>query len=270
MLSRDRYPVALAMIQPEPLPGTYLNNGMGLDEIVERAVNEARMLTENGFDGYIIQNRNDAPVRQHANVETTAFMTRIALELRRACPELIQGILVNWDGEASLAVAEAAGSDFVRVEHTYTSVEVGYAGLLQAQCIDVLALKKRLGSRMPVFADVQEVHYEQLCGKSVVDNAWDTVMNAFADGLFVGGRSLAESMELVRAVRARLGSEIPIFLSSGSTGENIKEILSEYDGVSVGTWVKDGNMRNPINPERARIFMDQVRELRAERRKDGR
>ena len=71
-------------------------------------------------------------------------------------------------------------------------------------------------------------------------------------------------------MRARLGSEIPIFLSSGSTGENIKEILSEYDGVSVGTWVKDGNMRNPINPERARIFMDQVRELRVERRKDGR
>ena len=34
MLSRDRCPVALAMIQPEPLPGTYLTNGMGLAEIV--------------------------------------------------------------------------------------------------------------------------------------------------------------------------------------------------------------------------------------------
>ena len=123
---------------------------------------------------------------------------------------------------------------------------------------------------MPIFADVQEVHYEQVCGKSVVDNAWDTVMNAFADGLFVGGRTLEESMTLVRAVRQRLGAEIPIFLSSGSTGENIKEILSEYDGVSVGTWVKDGNMRNPINPARAKFFMDQVRELRAERSVHGR
>lgn len=270
MLKRDLYPVALAMIQPEPLPGSYLNDGMGIDEIVDRAVEEAKMLADNGFDGYIIQNRNDAPVRQRANTETIAFMTRIALELRRACPDLIQGILVNWDGEASLAVAEAAGSDFVRVEHTYTSVEVGYAGLLQAQCVDVLALKKRLGSHMQIFADVQEVHYEQLCGKAVVDNAWDTVMNAFADGLFVGGHTLEESMELIRAVRARLGNEIPIFLSSGSTGDNIKEILSEYDGVSVGSWVKDGNMRNPINPERARIFMDQVRELRAEKRANGR
>ncbi|HJB54414.1 BtpA/SgcQ family protein [Olsenella sp. An188] len=270
MVGRDRFPVALAMIQPEPMPGSYRNDGMGIDEVVERALAEAQMLADNGFDGYIIQNRNDAPVLQRANVETIAYMTRVALELRRAFPQLIQGILVNWDGEASLAVADAAGSDFIRVEHTYTSVEVGYAGLMHAQCVDVLALKKRLGSKVPVFADVQEVHYEQLCGKSVVDNAWDTVMNAFADGLFVGGHSLAESMELVRAVRARLGDEVPIFLSSGSTGENVKEILSEYDGVSVGTWVKDGNMRNPINPERARVFMDQVRELRAERSARGR
>lgn len=270
MMDRSQFPVAFAMIQPAPLPGSYRNDGMGIDEVVEGALAEAQMLSDNGFDGYIIQNRNDAPVRQRANVETTAYMTRIAIELKRAFPRLIQGILVNWDGESSLAVADAAGSDFVRIEHTYTSVEVGYAGLMQAQCVDVLALKKRLGTAMPIFADVQEVHYEQVCGKSVVDNAWDTVMNAFADGLFVGGHSLQESMELVRAVRDRLGNEVPIFLSSGSTGDNIKEILSEYDGVSVGTWVKDGNMRNPINPQRAKYFMDQVRELRAERGASGR
>ena len=245
-MNRNHFPVALAMIQPEPLPGSYLNHGMNIDEVVEIAIGEARMLADNGFDGYIIQNRNDAPIRQEANVETTAY--------RRAVPNLIQGILVNWDGESSLAVADAAGSDFIRVEHTYTSVEVGYAGLMQAQCVDILALKKRLGSKIPIFADVQEVHYEQVCGKSVVDNAWDTVMNAFADGLFIGGHSVQESMELIRAVRGRLGSEIPIFLSSGSTGDNIKE----------------GNMRNPINPERAKAFMDQVRELRAERSASGR
>lgn len=270
MMDRSQFPVALAMIQPEPLPGSYLNNGMSIDEVIELSVAEARMLAENGFDGYIIQNRNDAPVQQRANVETTAYMTRIAVELKREFPDLIQGILVNWDGESSLAVADAVGSDFIRVEHTYTSVEVGYAGLMQAQCVDILALKKRLGTKVPIYADVQEVHYEQLCGKSVVDNAWDTVMNAFADGLFIGGHSVQESMELIRAVRARLGSEIPIFLSSGSTGDNIKEILSEYDGVSVGTWVKDGNMRNPINPERAKYFMDQIRELRNERGVHGR
>lgn len=262
MKRKVNFPMALAMIQPEPMPGSYRHTGKTIEEIIESAKQEAGMLYDNGFDGYIIQNRNDAPIRQQANPETIAYMTRLAIELKRAYPSLIQGILVNWDGIASLAVAEAAGSDFVRIEHTYTGCEVGYAGLMQAQCVDVLEFKKRLGSQIPIYADVQEVHYEQLCGKSVVDNAWDTVMNAFADGLFIGGHTLEESLQLIKDVRKRLKDEVPIFLSSGATGDNISEILQYYDGVSVGTWVKNGNMRNPIDPERAQIFMDGVKTAR--------
>ena len=165
---------------------------------------------------------------------------------------MIQGILVDWDGVASLAVADAAGSDFIRVEHTYTGVEVGYAGMMEAQCVDICQFKKRIGSDIPVYADVQEVHYEQLAGKSIVDNAWDTIMNAFADGLFLGGKSCEES-----------------FLSSGATGDNISKILQYYDGVSVGTWVKNGNMRNPIDPVRARQFMEGVKSARKLRGDSG-
>ena len=134
--------------------------------------------------------------------------------------------------------------------------------MLEAQCVDICQFKKRIGSHIPVYADVQEVHYEQLAGKSIVDNAWDTVMNAFADGLFLGGQSCEESIEIIKSVRKRLGSKIPIFLSSGATGDNISEILQYYDGVSVGTWVKNGNMRNPIDPERAGRFMEGVKTAR--------
>ena len=182
---------------------------------------------------------------------------------------MIQGILVDWDGVASLAVADAAGSDFIRVEHTYTGVEVGYAGMMEAQCVDISQFKKRIGSDIPVYADVQEVHYEQLAGKSIVDNAWDTIMNAFADGLFLGGKSCEESIEIIKCVRKRLGERIPIFLSSGATGDNISKILQYYDGVSVGTWVKNGNMRNPIDPVRARQFMEGVKSARKLRGDSG-
>ena len=158
-----------------------------------------------------------------------------------------------------LAVAEAAGSDFIRVEHTYTGVEVGYAGMLEAECVDLCYLRKRLNSKIMVFADIQEIHYEQIGGKSIVENAWDTVQNAFADGLFLGGRNKDESIQYIKDVRKRIGDEIPIFLSGGSNGDNVTELLSYYDGVSVGTWVKNGNMKNPIDSEKAKIFMDGVR-----------
>ena len=148
MSKNIKYPVALAMIQPEPNPGAYLNNGMSIEEVISLAKKEVEMLYNFGFDGYIIQNRNDAPIKQIANPETIAYMTRLAVELKQDYPDMIQGILVNWDGVASLAVADAAGSDFVRVEHTYTGCEVGYAGLMQAQCVEILELKKRLGSKV--------------------------------------------------------------------------------------------------------------------------
>lgn len=262
-MDKSRFPVALGMIQPEPCPGSYRNTGMSFEEVIDISRKEVRLLRDNGFDGYILQNRNDAPVRQHADPQHIAYMSVLARLLKTEFPDLIQGILVNWDGVASLAVADAAGSDFVRVEHTFTGLEVGYAGLMEAQCVEVCEFRKKLGSKVPVYADIQEIHYEQLGGKEVPDAAWDAVQNAFADGLFVGGRSTEESVALVKAVRKRLGGDIPIFLSSGSTGDNIGEILKYYDGVSVGSWVKNGNLKNPIDPQRAKIFMDKVRAARA-------
>lgn len=259
MFRGKKNPLALAMIQPEPMPGSFRNRGMTFDEVMEITIKEVQMLKDNGFDGYIIQNRNDAPVKQKANVETIAYYSVLAKKLNELFPDLVQGILINWDGLASLAVAEAAGSDFIRVEHTYTGVEVGYAGMLEAECVDLCYLRKRLDSKIMVFADVQEINYEQIGGKSIVANAWDTVMNAFADGLFLGGRTAADSIQNIKDVRARLGDDIPIMLSGGSTGDNVTELLKYYDGVSVGSWVKNGNMKNPIDEEKAKIFMEAVR-----------
>lgn len=259
MFEPRSYPLILAMIQPEPFPGSYLHHGMSLHDIVETAHQEVMMLQQNGFDGYILQNRNDAPIKQTANIETVAFMSVLSYELKKRTPQMIQGILVNWDGVASLAVAEAAGADFIRVEHVYTGVEIGYAGMIEAQCVDILNLKKRLGSQIPIFADVQEIHYEQLGAKRIDDAAWDTVKNAFADGLFLGGKTAQDSLDIASKVRARLGNDIPLFLSGGSTVDNVAQLMEVYQGVSVGSWIKHGDMRNPIDPARAKQFIDAAR-----------
>ena len=45
-----------------------------------------------------------------------------------------------------------------------------------------------------------------------------------------------------------------------------EELLQYYDGVSVATWVKNGNMKNPIDPKRAEIFMSSVQKAREKKR----
>lgn len=184
--------LVLSMIQPEPLPGSYRHTDRTIDEIVCQALAVTEMVAENGFDGIILQNMNDMPVKQIAEPEAIAYMTRIGLEIRRRFPELVMGILMNWDGVAGLAAADAVGADFVRVEHLFTGANVTSAGILQAQCVEIARLRKRICTKVPVYADVYEVHGIPLGRKPIGDAAWECVYEAFADGLFLAGKTPEE------------------------------------------------------------------------------
>lgn len=132
--------------------------------------------------------------------------------------------------QIALAVADAAGADFVRVEHLYTGAEVTSAGLLQGQCCEITALKRKLGTDIPVYADVWERHGIQLCPQPLDEAAWQCVHEAFADGLFLCGKNAQESLSMARQVRQRVPG-IPLFLGGGATGDNVRELLQEYDAV---------------------------------------
>ena len=250
--------VVLSMIQPEPLPGSYRHSDLRIDAIVDQALRETEMVARNHFDGIIVQNMNDMPVKQKSSPEAIAYMTRISYEIRKRFPELVMGILMNWDGVAGLCVADAVDADFVRVEHLFTGASVTSAGILEAQCVDIAGVRKRTGSKVPVYADVYEVHGIPLGRKPVGDAAWECVHEAFADGLFMSGKSVEESIRMIKEARPRV-KDTPIFLGGGATGDNIHELMRYFDGVSVATWVKNGDMKNPIDPERAKQFITEAK-----------
>lgn len=252
--------LVLSMIQPDPLPGSYRHKDQPIEDIVYRALKETQMVAENGFDGVILQNMNDMPVKQIANPEAIAYMTTIAYAVRKEFPKLVLGILMNWDGVAGLSVADAVGADFVRIEHLFTGAEVTSAGILEAQCVDIANLRKRTGSKVLVYADVYEVHGVPLGRKPVADAAWECVQEAFADGLFLAGKNVQESIEMITEVRKKL-PDTPILLGGGATGDNIAQLMQYYDGVSVATWVKNGDMKNPIDSERARLFLREAKKI---------
>ena len=99
---------------------------------------------------------------------------------------------------------------------------------IRDRCCEIAQLRKRLGSKIPVYADVYEVHGVPLGAKPIEDAAWESVHEAFADGLFISGRTAAESIELIRRARTRV-PETPIFLGGGATGDNICELMQHFD-----------------------------------------
>lgn len=204
----------------------------------------------------------DNPSTRHVGPETVAYMTAASLAIRQEFPDFPLSILVNWDAEASIAVAEAVGADFVRIEHTYVGAAVTTWGLSLACCYEATRFHRRIGARARIFANVYEPYAVPLVHQPVEQVARAAVYEGGADGLFVAGRTFAESMEWLKAVRqALLG--IPLFLGGGATAENVGEALAVADGVTVTTWIKGGDMRNPTNPELARAFMAAVKRARA-------
>ncbi len=258
MLSIDNFPLALVMIQPSAMPGSYLNEGEKFESISRTVMAEADMIVKMGFDGFILQNMHDGPVAQQARPESIAFMSTLAYKLKSKYPEKVLGILVNWDGVASLAVAEASGADFARVEHLYTGVSVDSTGFMFGQCGKILEFKKRIGSKIPVYVDVQEVNANYLCPDPKPLAAKRSVKASFADGVFMSGKDTEESLIYIHETR-KLLPDTPILLGGGATGDNVYELLKYYDGVSVATWIKDGDMRNPINPVKAKHFLNECK-----------
>lgn len=258
--------VSIAMIQTPPLPGSYQHSGQCLTEIIDYVLQEARILSACGFDAVILQNMGDMPVKQQTRPEVIAYFSIIAKEIKSNFRDLVLGILINWDGIASLAVAHAANADFVRVEHVYTGVEVTSTGLITAQCCEITEMKKRLNTTLPIFADVYEPHAVPLGAKPIEDAAWESVHEALADGLFLSGKSAQESIDMIAHVRTKLPNST-IFLGGGATEENMLQLLKYYDGICVAKWIKNGSLKNPIDPERAKRFIEMVNIAKRDRMK---
>lgn len=247
-----------AMIQPSPLPGSYRHTNDSIDDIVNKVLIEMKLVYECGFDGVILQNMNDMPIKQIASPEAIAYMTRIGFEIKSKYPNIILGVLVNWDGVASMAVADAIGADFIRVEHLFTGANVTSAGILEAQCVEIANIRKRTKSKVPVYADIQEIHGVAIGGKSISNAAWEAVFEAFADGIFLSSDSKEKSIEMIKEVRTKL-PKTPIILGGGANGDNITELMEYFDGVSISTWIKNGDMKNLIDKKRAKIFLENAK-----------
>ncbi len=252
---------ALAMVQLRPLPGSYRYAGEPLAAIIDAALAETAILADAGFDGVQLQNMGDNPSTRHVGPETVAYMTATALAIRQAFPALSLSILVNWDAEAAIAVADASGADFVRIEHTFTGVSVTSWGFSEACCHEATRFQRRIGAKAPIFADVYEPHAVPLARLPIDVAAHAAVFEGGAEGLFVTGGDFQESMEWLAAVRERL-PDVPLLLGGGATADNVGQGLAVADGVVVATWIKHGDMRNAVDPELARRFMDAVTQAR--------
>jgi membrane complex biogenesis BtpA family protein len=249
------------MLHLPPLPGSPLGRS-SLDAIEKHVLADARVLLEAGFDAAILENYGDVPFfKDRVDPVTIAAMTRLAVAVRSGAGGLRLGInVLRNDAASALAVAFAVGADFMRV-NVHVGATATDQGVIEGRASDTLRLRAGLGAEVEIWSDVHVKHGRSLAHASIEGEAEDAVLRGLADALIVSGRATGEpaSLEEVRRVKA-LGLGVPIYVGSGVTEANVREVLDASDGVIVGTALKEGGRTpNAVDSDRALRFIERAR-----------
>ena len=238
----------IGVIHVGALPGTP-SAARSLDRLIEQALAEARIYRDGGFTALAIENMHDRPyLRGGVGPEIVAAMTAIACAIKRdvALPLGVQ-ILAGANREA-LAVAQASGADFVRVEG-FVFAHVADEGVIQSCAGDLLRFRRQIGAeRVLVFADINKKHsaHAITADVSIVETA-EAAAFFQADGVIVTGPStgVPASSDEVDAVAAHV--HLPVLVGSGITADNLSQFASAT-GFIVGSFVKQhGRWDQPLD-----------------------
>lgn len=264
-------PPIVGMIHVGALPGTPAARS-SVSELVETARQEARLLLEAGVNCLAVENMHDTPyLRSRVGPEIVAAMTAVAAAVRAESrlPTGIQ-ILAGANREA-MAVAMAAGLDFVRVEG-FAFAHVADEGFIDSSAAELLRFRRAIGAHgVGVWADIKKKHASHVITADISLGEMAAAAEFLrADAVIVTGVATGLPPTPADVQEARGRTRLPVFVGSGVDAENVGSFLPVCDGLIVGSHFKrDGHWVNPLDPDRVRRFMDRVRELLASERARG-
>jgi len=256
----DQTKPVFGMVHLPALPGS-AGQSMTLDEVVEYALRDAAALAEGGADGMIVENFGDSPFEPgRVQAHTVACMAVIAREVRKRV-DLPLGInVLRNDGLSALAVAEASGASFIRV-NVYTGARLTDQGLIEGAAHELQRYRKLLGSSVKIFADVAVKHSSAIAPRGLAEEVEETLDRGRADAIIVSGTATGKETNMGELeVAKRAAGKAPVFAGSGVTVLNVRSVLSIADGVIAGTWLKkDGQTTGPVDPIRVKQLMAAAR-----------
>ena len=251
----------VGMVHLPALPGTPRSTAT-VDEIVGRAVAEARLLQEAGFDAVALENMHDVPYLRHdVGPEIVAAMTAAAAAVRAAIglPLGLQ-VLAGANHEA-VAIAHATGCAFVRAEGLLFAA-VADEGWMDAEAGPLLRYRRSIGAaNVAVLTDIKKKHSSHAVTADLPIEEVARAAEFFGlDGVVVTGEATGRATDLAELERCRGATRIPLVCGSGTTPENVAAVLIHADAAIVGSWIKrEGTWANEPDPDRARALVAAAR-----------
>lgn len=255
----NRLPRLVGMVHLKPLPGSPLFAG-SMDEIVETAADDARLLTDAGFPALMVENFGDVPFyADTVPPETVAALTVVVNEVMAAGVPIGVNVLRN-DAIAALGIAAATGARFIRV-NVLTGVMFTDQGLITGRAPEVHRLRRSLDLDVEVWADVLVKHATPPAGLHVEQAAVDTLERGLADALILSGSGTGAEPDMAEAkvMKDSVPEATRIVIGSGAMSDNLGALLEVADSVIVGSSIKvDGDANNRPDPARVSRFIEEA------------
>ncbi len=259
LFSREK-PV-IGVIHIGALPGTP-RSSQTVSELITSAKHEAQLYRECGVDGVIIENMHDVPyLRGEVGPEIVAAMTAVGIAVKSECRLPVGVQLLAGANIEAMAVAHAAGLDFIRAEG-YAYAHVADEGLIQASAAKLLRYRRMIGAtNVQVWTDVKKKHAAHAITADVsLGETAETVEFMGADCVIVTGSATGKPPAIADIREAKAHGTLPVFLGSGITANNIAEFYAEADGFIIGSTFKvDVLWSNTIDPARVMSLLNTIK-----------
>ncbi len=254
----------IGMCHLPPLPGDPAYSARtGFPEILDRSRTDLNSLQTGGIDAVMFSNEGSLPYMTEVDPITIAAMARVMGELRQEI-RIPYGVDVLWDPKATVELAIATEAQFVReiFSGAYAS-DFGVWNTNPGRYVRHLHALGGEGIRL-LFNIVPE-SAANLASRDIADMARSTVFNCRPDALCVSGLTAGAETSITTLTSVKQAvPDTPVFANTGVRLDNVEQQLSVADGAIVGTALKlDGDIWNPVDPQRVRDFMDRVRKLRS-------
>ncbi len=254
----------IAMVHLPPLPGRPLYKRQeGMSAIIDSLRRDLDILQDSGIDGLLFCNEGDRPYTFQIEPAGIAAMAAAIGELRPHL-RLPYGVDMLWDPLAALSVANAVRASFIR--EVFTGVYDSDMGLWQPDVAKVQDYRSKIGAEnIRLFFNIEPEFARPLSPRPVGDVARSVVVSSLADAILISGQMAGAeaNLEHIQEARQALSASklsTPVLANTGVRIETVRTTLAVADGVIVGTGLKrDGYTWNPVDPDRVRRFMSEVR-----------
>ncbi len=253
--------IICGMIHVAALPGTP-ENKLSPKEIIKKAVEEARIYKELGITTLAIENMHDVPYTKKPGPEVTALMAVVGKEIKKLGVYCGIQILAAANKEA-LAVAKAAGLDFIRAEG-FVYAHVADEGYIESCAGEILRYRKLIGAEETlIFTDIKKKHSSHAITNDVsIEETAHTAEFFLSDGTIVTGESTGTEASVDEVKRVKAVTQNPVLIGSGITDKNLKHFFKHADIFIVGSFVKEkGYWKNELDEVRIKSLVDEFKRL---------